>query len=155
MTGQVRLLNQGELEGLLHLYRYLNPDDPLLTMDEGLRQYGDAILADPDYYYFVIDEDGILVSSCNLTIIKNLTRSARSYALIENVVTHPAYRQRGYGTAVLKKAVQTAKERNCYKVMLMTGRKDENTLSFYEKAGFDKDEKTAFIIRWGNFNQDQ
>jgi len=31
--------------------------------------------------------------------------------------------------------------------MLMTGRKEESTLQFYEKAGFHKGEKTAFIIR--------
>lgn len=147
MTVQVRSINHYELEKLLSLYEHLNPDDPKLTIDQTLQQLFNDILSDPDRYYFVIEEDGILVSSCTLAIIKNLTRSARPYGLIENVVTQPDYRQRGYGTAVLNKAVQTAKEKNCYKVMLMTGRKDENTLRFYEQAGFNRGEKTGFIIR--------
>ena len=35
----------------------------------------------------------------------------------------------------------------CYKVMLMTGRKDEHTLRFYEQAGFDRHGKQAFVAK--------
>jgi hypothetical protein len=37
----------------------------------------------------------------------------------------------------------------CYKVMLMTGRKDEATFSFYGAAGFARDLKQAFIAKAG------
>jgi ribosomal protein S18 acetylase RimI-like enzyme len=147
MIEKVRLIKYGELEKLLSLYEYLVPDDPKLKIDNALKGHWNEILSDPSHFYLVIEEDEMLVSSCNLAIIKNLTRSARSYGLIENVVTHPDYRKRGYGTAVLKKAVKIAQENNCYKVMLMTSQKDEGTLKFYEKAGFNRGEKTAFIVR--------
>lgn len=147
MTASVRLIKVDELEKLLALYRFLNPDDPVLNIDQALRDHWHEILADPNLLYLVIEEDGILVSSCALAIIKNLTRGAQPYGLIENVVTHGNYRKKGYGTAILKKAIEFAREKNCYKVMLMTGRKDEGTLRFYEKAGFDRGEKTAFVIR--------
>lgn len=147
MDIHVRLIKEDELEDLLILYRFLNPDDPVLKLEEGLRSHWREILSDPDLYYLVIEEEGILVSSCALAIIKNLTRSARPYGLIENVVTHEGYRNKGYGTAVLRKAIEIAQSKNCYKVMLMTSRKEESTLKFYEKAGLDRGEKTAFIIR--------
>lgn len=147
MIERVRLIKHNELEKLLSLYQYLNPDDPCLAIDQGLQQHWNDIQSDPFLYYFVIEEDGMLVSSCTLAIIKNLTRSARSYALIENVVTHSDHRRNGYATAVLQKAIQTAKDKDCYKVMLMTSRKDERTLRFYEQAGFARGEKTGFIIR--------
>jgi GNAT superfamily N-acetyltransferase len=105
------------------------------------------IITDENLFYLVVEEEGRIVSSCNLTLIKNLTRSARPYSLIENVVTHPDYRNKGYGTAVLKKAMEIAREKNCYKVMLLTSKKDEKTLNFYENAGFDRGEKTGFIFR--------
>lgn len=147
MMKKVRLINYKELEGLLSLYKYLIPDDPKLKIDTALKEHWNEILSDPSYFYLVIEEDNKLVCACNLTIIKNLTRSARPYGIIENVVTHPDYRNKGYGTAVLKKSVQVAEENNCYKVVLTTSRKDENILNFYENAGFDRGEKTAFIVR--------
>ena len=147
MIEKVRPIKNDELENLLSLYQYLNPDDPQLVINHRLQQHWNDIQSDPFLYYFVIEEDGILVSSCALAIIKNLTRSTRPYGLIENVVTRSDHRKKGYGTAVLQKAIQTAKDQNCYKVMLMTGKKDEPTLRFYEQAGFDRGEKTGFIIR--------
>jgi ribosomal protein S18 acetylase RimI-like enzyme len=53
----------------------------------------------------------------------------------------------GYGTAVLEKAVQIAREHSCYKVMLLTSQKDNATLNFYKNAGFNQEEKTGFILR--------
>jgi GNAT superfamily N-acetyltransferase len=147
MIEKVRPIKYDELENLLALYEYLIPDDPELKVDNELEKHWNEILSDPSYFYLVIEEDKMLVSSCNLTIIKNLTRSARPYGIIENVVTHPDYRNKGYGSAVLRKSVEIAKENNCYKVILTTSRKDESTLRFYENAGFDKGEKTAFIVR--------
>jgi ribosomal protein S18 acetylase RimI-like enzyme len=40
----------------------------------------------------------------------------------------------------LKKAIEVAKENNCYKVMLLTSSKKEETLRFYEKAGFSRED---------------
>ena len=88
-----------------------------------------------------------MVSSCILVIIPNLTRNARPYGLIENVITHPQYRHQGIGTRMLQHTLAIAWERDCYKVMLMTGRRDESTLQFYEKAGFQRGIKTAFLAK--------
>ncbi|MEE0157694.1 MAG: hypothetical protein UER27_10665 [Acutalibacteraceae bacterium] len=40
-----------------------------------------------------------------------------------------------------------AAENGCYKVMLLTGSKQESTLRFYERCGFDRHAKTAFLRR--------
>ena len=93
----------------------------------------------------VAELNGSLVASCTLAIIPNLTRGARPYGLIENVVTHVAHRRKGIGTCLLRHALQIAWERNCYKVMLLTGSKSKGTLQFYEQAGFRKGVKTGFI----------
>ena len=78
-------------------------------------------------------------------IIPNLTRNVRPYAFIENVVTHSDYRKRSYATACLNYARDIAKKENCYKMMLLTGSKDESTLNFYKQAGYNSADKTAFI----------
>jgi predicted urease superfamily metal-dependent hydrolase len=51
-----------------------------------------------------------------------------------------------HGSKVLHKAIEIAKENNCYKVMLMSSSKSEDTLRFYDKAGFYKGIKTGFIV---------
>ncbi len=82
-----------------------------------------------------------------LVIVENLTRGQRSYALIENVVTHENFRGRGCASKILEAAKEIAVRRNCYKIMLMTGSKQESTLNFYRRAGYNSNDKTAFV-RW-------
>jgi hypothetical protein len=41
-----------------------------------------------------------------------------------------------------KKAIENT---NCYKIMLLTGSKKKETLNFYDNAGYNSTDKTAFI----------
>ena len=143
----MRLIKFEELDRLLDLFKYLNPDDPDLKGTNRIKKLWEKSFNDPNRYYFVVEEDGIIVSSCTLIIIDNLTRSGRLFGLIENVVIHKEYRKRGYGTSILYKAMEVAKKNNCYKVVLLIGRKEESVLRFYERVGFEKGIKTGFIIR--------
>jgi GNAT superfamily N-acetyltransferase len=127
------------------LYQHLHPADAPLPADHVVQTLWDSILSDPRLYYIVADIAEQLVATCNLTIVPNLTRGARPYGIIENVVTHPLYRRQGLGTKVLRYALTIAWQQNCYKVMLLTGSKQEETLHFYERAGFRRGIKTGFI----------
>lgn len=147
MDIQFRLVREGELSCLLDLYQHLNPDDAPLPAEDILHQVWNDFLTDPKICCVVGETEGRLVASCTLVIIPNLTRGAQPYGLIENVVTHSEYRQKGIGTGLLRHALQMAWERRCYKVMLLTGRKQEETLRFYEKAGFQRGVKTGFVAR--------
>ena len=136
-----------DLTALLALYEYLHPTDPLLKTRRELLDLWETIMGNPSYRCVVARDQEKIISTCALTIIPNLTRGARPYGLIENVVTHPDRRGRGIGTAVLRHALGLAWEARCYKVMLLTGRQDEATLRFYEGAGFARGEKTGLIAR--------
>lgn len=142
----IRYIQKHELSELLDLYSHLNDDDLVLVANDELRKLWEEILEDPGQHYLVAEVDGKLVSSCVMIVIKNLTRGASPYALIENVVTHPDYRNKGTGTRLLKRAQEIAREKDCYKVMLLTGRR--NAIPFYENAGFERESKTGFIIRF-------
>ncbi len=142
----VRTIQTHELEQLLSLYKHLNPNDPELKPKDIYSNWHE-IMNDQFMKIIVVEVEGKIVASCVLIIIRNLTRGARPYALIENVVTHADYRKKGYGRLSLQKALELAKEQNCYKVMLMTSSRTEGTHRFYEQCGFKKGEKTGFIIR--------
>ncbi|GAA5171268.1 GNAT family N-acetyltransferase [Viridibacterium curvum] len=135
-----------DLAGLLDLYRHLHADDPVVAPAVAEAQWA-AILANPLLHYFVIEEAGMLVSTCTLSVIPNLTRGLRPYGLVENVVTHPDWRGRGLATQLLHAARDAAWAAGCYKLMLMTSRKAPATLAFYERAGFIAGDKMAFVMR--------
>ena len=140
----IREANRDDLNALLELYLYLH-EDSIPDQSEHLSRTWEQIINDPNHHIIVNEVDGKIVSSCVCVIIPNLTRNVRPYAFIENVVTHEDYRRRGLAQECLNFARDIALKENCYKMMLLTGSKDPNTLRFYEKAGYNSTEKTAFI----------
>lgn len=143
----IRTLVHQDLSGLLDLYRQLHEkDDPPPARAE-LDSLWWRILSDDSQIYLGGFRSGVLVSVCNAAVIPNLTRGARPYAVIENVVTDGAQRRRGFGGAVMRALLDRCWQCGCYKVMLMSGTERREVHAFYESLGFDKDAKQAFIIR--------
>ena len=142
----VREIESTELNDLLALYTHLHEKD-VPEMSEHLTQTWKAIMQDKNHHIIVNIVDGKLVSSCVCVTIPNLTRGIRPYALIENVVTHSDYRGMGHATACLDFARDIAVKADCYKIMLLTGSHEASTLRFYERAGYNRTEKTGFIQR--------
>lgn len=141
----VRSARADELDELLDLYRTLNPDDPELSPDDVDDQWAE-MLADDDLDVIGVEHDGQIVATCVLSVTKNLTRGARPFALIENVVTHEDYRSEGFGTQCVEAAIDRGRARDCYKVMLLTGSDQQWKHEFYEGCGFDRKAKTGFTL---------
>lgn len=140
----IRPIKQDEVHQLMELYKYLHQEDPELNLLE-INSLWEQIYNDKNLHYLVADVEGRLVATCVLVLIPNLTRNASPFGIIENVVTHPDFQRKGYGSKLLRKSLDIAWERNCYKVMLLTGSKKAETLRFYENAGFQMGVKTGFI----------
>ena len=140
----VREAVREDLNSLLELYLFLH-EESIPEHDEHLGNTWNQIIDDPNHHLIINEIDGRIVSSCVCVIIPNLTRNIRPYAFIENVVTHENYRGKGYAGECLDYAKKIAEQENCYKMMLLTGSKNPKTLHFYEKAGYNSSDKTAFI----------
>ena len=132
-----------DLKELLELYLYLH-EDSIPEDSEHLRNTWNQIINDPNHHIILNVIDGKIISSCVCVIIPNLTRNVRPYAFVENVVTHEEYRGKGYAGECLDYARRIALDNNCYKMMLLTGSKKPETWHFYEKAGYNRNDKTAF-----------
>lgn len=145
MALEIRTAGPADLPALLALYRHLSSSAPASPGPEAERILQEFERYPGSAIYIGLLGDA-LVASCALVVVPNLTRGGRPYALIENVVTDANFRQRGFGRAVLQAAIDASWDRGCYKVMLMTGSKQPETLAFYEAVGFQQT-KTGFQIR--------
>jgi GNAT superfamily N-acetyltransferase len=140
----IREITVNDFDGLLKLYTELH-DNTMPERTKDIINIWNRILYDKDHHIIVAEEDGKIVSSCVCVIIPNLTHNQQPYALVENVITDVKYRKKGLATQCLDYAKEIALKENCYKLMLLTGSKQESTLMFYEKAGYNRNDKTAFI----------
>lgn len=132
----IRKTGVDDLEGLNGLYAQLHPSDPQLAPNDARKIFDHLMqLAGSAIFVGILEE--LVVSSCTLIVIPNLTRGGQPYGLIETVVTHPQHRGRGFGTEILQAAVDHAWDHNCYQTMLLTGAQDPHTLGFYARAGFE------------------
>lgn len=140
----LREIQYDDFDGLMQLYTQLH-DNPFPAKTQEILTLWQQILDDRNHHIIVAEENGCIVSSCVCVIIPNLTHGQRPYALIENVITDEAHRGKGLASACLNYAKEIAVRENCYKMMLLTGSKLDSTLRFYERAGYNKNDKTAFI----------
>ncbi len=140
----VREANEEELQEILELYLDLH-EEAVPEKSENLANTWKQIIQDENHHLIVNIVGGKIVSSCVCVIIPNLTRNVRPYAFVENVVTRYDDRGKGYATECLDYAKEIAEKQNCYKMMLLTGAKEQRTLDFYRKAGYNSMDKTAFV----------
>ncbi|MFN3172701.1 MAG: GNAT family N-acetyltransferase [Hyphomicrobiales bacterium] len=142
---KIGVASQDDLPGVLDLYMQLSPEDPRTEISQAVSAYN-QLLACAGSGIYIARVDRAIVATCTLVVIPNLTRSARPYALIENVVVHRNHRRKGYGRKVLDAATRAAWDAGCYKLMLLTGVNEEATFRFYIAAGFEQT-KTGFQKR--------
>ena len=140
----IRTAQDQDIAQLLLLYTFLH-DNMMPVIDNKVEEIWTDIMQDVNHHIIVGVEDDMIIASCVLIIVPNLTHKQRPYALIENVITNPNYRNKGYATKLLDYAKDIANKHNCYKIMLMTGAKKETTLNFYKRAGYNTTDKTAFV----------
>jgi GNAT superfamily N-acetyltransferase len=145
VTLTIRQAVGDDVPALLELYQDLIPGDPRPAPEVAAAVF-ERFLAYAGSAVFLGLSDGQLVAACSLVVVPNLTRGARPFGLIENVVTQREHRRRGFGQQILSAASEAAWQAGCYKVMLLTGSSKPETLAFYRSAGFEQS-KTGFQKR--------
>ena len=141
------ILAKNEISSLLELYKQLNPLNEV-TIDEFAANNIWKEIEKYNIKYYIAKENGKIIGSCYICIIPNLTRGGKSIGFIENVITDKEYRRKGIGKNIIKKAIEYAKEQNCYKILLQSGNKRTEAHKFYESIGFDGESKKAFEMRF-------
>ena len=146
----IRRATKADMPKLLELYKELHPLDPPIDDNMAADVWEQSI--NSGAIYFVADNNERIVATCYVAIIPNITRLCSPIGFLENIITSTSCRRRGIGRKLLEAAVDYAKERGCYKVMIQSGIKRTDAHKLYETAGFDSSSKRAFEIRFNQGN---
>lgn len=131
---------------------------------QGIRQLSQSVaLSDDDGYgenwynfksgsdlfkSFIVEEKGLVIGSCYLSIISNIARKGKYYAVIENIIVRPVSFGRDVRKALMEISIDYAKSCRCYKVMLLNNMHESHVVGLCRSLGFVGDSKVGFVLRF-------
>ena len=131
---QLEDLSRGFFDTLANLA----PIGNLTSQHERAKMILSEIRSYPFYNIFVaVTEDGELIGSITILIEQKFIHGGAKVGHIEDVVTRSEHEGRGVGKALVLKALDFAKQKKCYKVVLDCSKRN---VEFYEKLGFKQHE---------------
>ncbi len=92
--------------------------------------------ADPNQELVVVEKDGEVIGTLQLSFIQYLTYQGGIRAQIEAVRIREDLRGGGIGQQMFEWAIERAKERKAHILQLTTDKSRPEALHFYEKLGF-------------------
>ena len=102
------------------------------------------LVKDEDLYLFVTEEDGRLAGMLTLTFCETLSR--RKY-WIEDVIVDDAFRGKGFGRALVRAAVDFAREKEGLPTIYLTSNPSRiSARSLYMSEGFEEYETGVFRL---------
>jgi GNAT superfamily N-acetyltransferase len=143
---KARRARADDLAALLALFRVSEVSTAAEPLERAERIWAQMLSRD-GLAVFVAEAESKVVATCMLITAPNLLRAGRRHAFLENVVTHPDLRGRGYGRAVVHAALAAAWEQDCHHVFLQSGRADPRVHRFYERCGFEPGLRTAYVAK--------
>ncbi|HEX6683375.1 MAG TPA: GNAT family N-acetyltransferase [Candidatus Limnocylindrales bacterium] len=106
------------------------------TVDDAYERAFKAIDEDPRNDLIVAEEHGTILGFMQVTYIPGLGRHGGERSLIESVRVHSDRRGQGIGEAMMRWAIEQARERGCALVQLTSDKSRADAHRFYERLGF-------------------
>jgi len=128
---------------LPEIVRLLADDELGMKREDGngeLSSYRSAFLdidADPNQLLCVVESDGQVVGTLQLTFIPGLSRGGAKRGQIEAVRVARDRRNEGIGRAMFDWAIEKCHVENCSLVQLTTDKARPDAHRFYESSGFE------------------
>lgn len=134
----IRPATPADLPDVLALYAQPGMDDGRVLR----LQDAEAIFARfsryPDYTLYIAESDSRIAGTFALLIMDNLGHLGAPSAVVEDVVVDPACQGHGIGQQMMAFAIDRAREKRCYKLVLSSNAKRERAHAFYEQLGFER-----------------
>jgi len=95
-----------------------------------------VIESDANNELIIVEHQGEVAGTLQLTYIPNITRKGSWRALLEGVHIAEKFQGKGIGTRMIEWAISRSRERGCALIQLTTDKRRTDALRFYERLGF-------------------
>ena len=137
------IIEKAKLKNLKDLI-YLLFDDDLGKNRENMseRSYNNykrsfmKILNDSNNEIFIMILKDQIIGMMQLTFIPGLSMEGMTRCQIESVRIKKDYRNKGYGSDLIRKGIEIAKLNKCELIQLTSNKKRLKAINFYKKLGF-------------------
>ncbi|MBT4045814.1 MAG: GNAT family N-acetyltransferase [Rhodospirillaceae bacterium] len=144
---RIRPVLETDLDELFTLYAHYTASENRPPLSEArMAEIWREVERNPGVEYFALEQEGRIAATCILSITPSFIRGGSGYGVIEHVVTHADFRRRGFAKALMEFTLEHAWNQGCTEVMLLSGRDLAPAHKLYEGLGFDKHQRTGFII---------
>jgi len=137
-TLTIRAAQRTDLPGVLALCAQPGMDDGRMLPLQDAEHIFARFARYPDYTLYIAEVNRQIVGSFALLIMDNLAHLGAPSAIVEDVVVDPALHGQGIGQAMMRFALDRARDKRCYKLMLSSNAKRERAHAFYESLGFTR-----------------
>ena len=97
-----------------------------------------AIEASPDTDLYVAIEDGVVVGTFQLQMLRKLTERGARKAVLESVQVRADRRSRGLGARMIAEAERLARARGATGLQLTSNKRRTAAHRFYERQGYER-----------------
>jgi len=131
---EIRKLEYNDLPQLSLLYKdFWNEDSDIQKMERVFSK-----LEDNDSYIFLCAvENNKICGSIMGIVCYELYGNCDPFLVVENMIVDVNYRKKGIGKYLFMEIENTAREKKCRQIILVTESTRKDACSFYESIGFD------------------
>ncbi len=113
-----------------HREKYENP------LPASYQEAFDQIQRDPCHEIVVMEQQGRIIGTLQLSMIPHLSHQGAWRAQIESVTIHTSLRRQGLGSKLVQWAIDRSREKGAKMVQLTSNKARTRAVRFYEKLGF-------------------
>ncbi len=142
---KISLADRNDISGLCALLDTLFSQEAEFTpnRDSQIKGLSD-IIENPDIGSIVVAREGDqVIGMVNLLYTVSTALGGR-VVLLEDMVVDPRSRDKGVGSALLEFGIEYARQKDCFRISLLTDADNDGAHRFYERHGFERSSMTVF-----------
>jgi GNAT superfamily N-acetyltransferase len=134
----IREALEADLPSILSLYGQPDFDNGVVADVAGAQDFLAIIGRYPDYRIYVAEMEGRVIGVYSLVIMYKLAHKRTPSAILEDIVVATSRQRQGVGKALVAHAMDMARSKGCYKLVLSSNARRTDAHRFYDQLGFQR-----------------